>query len=552
MPFLLLRDESSASLSALVESARNKVFPLQECDLQLNNAELEIISIAKTGKKLNSTSSDEGFESDIDTASIVSLDNESFNADKINKNDSKPNENDSANGSDNEAPESGTFEKSQEESDNKTTVIACSKLSNERFNLVDCMCYTDIKCNDILIFVIKKETFVFKFDDINALRSFYTKFTTLKAVANQKTYEGKVSQNLFNLQSTGNDTSHLPFKKKNEYSCSIRTGSKFMSINNPLDVTREYNDMKHNKQKESMSDCKYNTLSSNLNSEYKTYPKSSSIVDSLGLDIMQSSLVKENNMKVWNSAEDILDPPKRPQRKKKRKAPEPPAFTKEKSDVMSGQYVRVNVNRDSFDCVDSRVDRIGSSSNDIPKKNFPSMFNAKTCIKSLLKPKEKDILKYDYRVGDYYSLNRNAKTLNRSWNSSKFDGTMKPKPDFHQFVPIDYRHVDMGKSKNQLAFQNTQKGLVRAVYPEVYRNMTLSRNQRVETPVQNFSGRLFGLSSKLKDFSDGEGTKKSLWGSHSKKDTALKSVIKGNKEEASKKKNDKKVTFSTYTTVQVV
>lgn len=552
MPSLLLRDDSSTSLTALVESARKKIFPLQQYDLRLNNGELELIPLRQANRKINSTSTDEGFESDIDTSSLVSLENDSFNTEKVTKNDSKPCENDSANGSDTEAPESGHFEKSQEEVDT-ISHLPCLNHNIEKFSLVDCMCYTDIKCNDILIFVIKKETFVFKFDDMNDLRSFYTKFTALKALTNQKSYESKVVQNVNFLQKPGNkESTHLPFTKKTEYPLSIRSDSKFLSISNPLDVTREYRDTKYIKQKESMSDIKYNTLGTSLSSGTNNHSKSSSIVNSLGLDVMQSNLVKESNLKVWNSAEDILDPPKRPQRKKKRKAPEPPTPAREKEDVMSGQYVRVNVNFDSVDCVDSSRIGVKNSSNDVHKKNFSSIFTTKSSIKSLLKPKEKEVLRYEHRIGDYYSLNRNAKTLNRSWNSTKFLGVPKPMPEFQKFVSVDYRHVDTSKNRNHLAYHNTHKGFVRTAYPEISQNLALSKHLRGEVPVQNIGGRLFGLSSKLKDFSDNEGTKKGLWGSHVKKDTTLKSVIKASKDEVNKKKNDKKVTFSTYTTVQVV
>lgn len=538
MPFLLLRDESSASLSALVENARKKIFPLQEYDLQLNNGELELISLGKPFRKTNSTSTDEGFESDIDTSSIVSSDNDSFHTEKVTKNDRKPNENDSANGSDTEAPESGNFEKNQEETDNSLLILPCSKQNIEKFNLVECMCYTDIKCNDILIFVIKKETFVFKFHDMNDLRNFYSKFTALKAVANQKNYDGKLGHSFTPVQKTG---THYLFKKKTEYPFSIRADSKFMSISNPLDVTREYNEKKYPKQKESMSDIKYSTLGTNLGMSNKTHMKSSSIVDSLGLDVRPSNLVRESNLKVWNSAEDILDPPKRPQRKKKRRAPEPPELLNENQDIMSGQYVRVNVN---LDCVDS------SLKSSVPKKNFSSIFSTKTSIKSLLKPKEKELLRYEPRVGDFYNMNRNSKTLNRSWTSSKFVDKSKSKPEFQKFVPVDYRYVDNSKNNNHLAIHTTQKGVVRAIYPGMGQNLALSKTLRGEAPVPSFNTRLFGLSSKLKDYSNRDGTQKSFWGN--KKEMTLKSVIKGNKEEASKKKNDKKVTFSCYTTVQVV
>lgn len=550
MPFLLQRDDSAASLSALVENARKKKIPLAEFDLRLNNGELELIPLGKSCRKINSTSTDEGFESDIDSSSIVSSDNDSFHPQKLNKNDAKPSENDSANGSDTEAPESGNFEKNQDETNTSLSVSPCRKQNIEKFNLVHCMCYTDIKCVDILIFVIKKESFVFKFNNLNDLRDFYSKFTALKAVANQKSYEDKMGQNFNLLQTTGrNDISHLLFKKKIEYPFSLRNDSKFMSISNPLDVTRECNDRNYPKQKESMSDIKFSTIGTNLGLSSKTPLKSSSLVDSLGLDIMQLNLVKESNLKVWNSAEDILDPPKRPQRKKKRKAPEPPAVTKEKQNVMSGQYVRVNVNFDSIDCVDNN--RLVLKSN-LPKKNFSSMFNTKSSIKSLLKPKEKGVMRYESRVGDYYSLNRNAKTLNRSWNYSKFVDTSNNKPEIQKLLPVELKYGDGSKSNNHVAFHSTQKNLVRAIYPGVGQNLALARSLRGEVPVQNINSRLFGLSSKLKDYSDGEGTKKSLWGNHGKKDITLKSVIKDKKEDANKKKNDKKVTFSTYTTVKVV
>lgn len=417
---LLLKEEATTSLSTLVEKSQQRKPPHPEYTLNLTPNQLEFVLRSKPTETLTN-SPDEGFESDIDSLSIVSSDG-SFAP------ETKTTETDSANGS--AASDSDTENAEQ---------------TKESYNLVDCVCYTDVKLPDILIFVIKTQALVLKFDDLNHLKNFYVNFTALKAVTNQKTYTPTTKFNL--LQRTDqNGVTHIEITREPEIN---RPTSKIISINTP-----------------------------------ETYSP-----------LVITPKRNETLRKVWNSAEDLLDIPKRPDRRKKikGKAPAPPVIAPPPpvSDVLRGEYVRVNVNADAI----KHKDFIAKSQLKERKTSNKSQLVA------LLSPK--------YKAEPF-------------WTNSVPRSTAKvrSKSETRHFTPMAYRYIDTAHP------------------PPVYSDM---------------GNRLFGLSPKLKDLNSGMDD--SRWGGSTcdlvRRDNTgnLKSVIKKNE---NKKKNEKKVTFSAYTTVQVV
>ncbi|KAJ8921232.1 hypothetical protein NQ315_013704 [Exocentrus adspersus] len=605
MPLLLLRETSSTSLSTLVEKALKKSPPLPEYDLQLNNGQLDLILLTKPDRKITPTSTDEGFESDIDSLSIVSSDNDSFTIEKHSESSSKTTETDSANGSSSsdsdtdiaETKNSGSNsinrsnpEKPSQDLKKPSTGFTNSNnsLSVERFNLVDCICYTDVKCTDVLIFVIKGEAFVFKFDNISKLQTFYTNFTTLKAVANQKAYNKNFNSKFNLLQRTDhNGVTHIQITREAEPKLPIEDGpSSIISINTPEDIFQKFTksfdkikDVNSRQRAESkfINDIKYNTINSKLGPKTRIITKSNSIENILDLTQYKSNLVntdKDTHLKkVWNSAEDLLDPPKRPERRKKLKgkAPQPPKMLTEKQDVFSGQYVRVNVNFDPAKDLNRNRLIIKSSLNEPhPKKlqNF-NILSTKPNLTSFLKPKEKQVVKYESKNIGSGTLTRNRHPDTGSWTSS-VPRLLKPrsKSETRNFVPMAYRYIDTTQD-----YPITYNVNAHRTYDKIHhtvnnnysqkvhsygQNLAMSNYLRGENNSQNINNRLFGLSPKLREFSNPEEHKNdNRWGSASEisvpmsKDNNLKSVIKNSRDD-NKKKNEKKVTFSAYTTVQVV
>lgn len=610
MPVLLLRESSSTSLSALVEKAQKRSSPLPEYDLHLNNGHLDLILLVKPDRKVNASCADEGFESDIDSLSIVSSDNDSFTIEKHPESGSKTTETDSANGSsssdsDTDAAETKSSDTSsvnrsnseKTKQDLQSEAVLKKDYTNvnpplaktvERFNLVDCVCYTDVKCTDILIFVIRREAFVFKFDNIPNLQSFYTNFTTLKAVANQKTYNKNFTSKFNLLQRTDqNGITHIEITREAEPRLAKDEGpSSIISINTPEDIFQKFTksfdkvkDVNSRQRAESkfINDIKYNTINSKLGPKAKIITKSNSIENILDLDQYKSNLVntnKDNNLrKIWNSAEDLLEPPKRPERRKKLKgkAPQPPKMIDEKQDVLSGQYVRVNVNFDQGKDLDKNRLIIKSSLNEPhPKKlqNF-NILSTKPSLTSFLKPKEKQVVKYEPKKIDTGTLLRNRLPDNNNWTNSVPRMLKKPrsKSETRNFVPMAYRYIDTTQDYPVSYGTNSHRNYdypSSNYYPlnthtSCGQNLAMSNYLRGENSSHNISNRLFGLSPKLREFANPEEYKiDNRWGSASEinvpmnKDSNLKSVIKNNRDDASKKKNEKKVTFSAYTTVQVV
>lgn len=402
---LLLKEKTVSSLSTLVEKSLERKPPFHFYELNLSPTHLEF----KLLQRSSESTTDEGFESDIDSLSNVSSDG-SFET-KVTT------ETDSANGS--------------TSCDSDVEITTEDNRSNTEFyNLVDCLCYTDVKIPDVLIFVIKNEIFVYKFDNLDILKKFYLNFTAVKAVANQKVYNNKSGNAKFNLlqRTDNNGVTHI------EITCD--SASKIFTEQTP-----------------------------------------SSIVSLNTPEVLVTPL-----RKVWSSADDLLTP-KRPERRKKIKgrAPPPPKQIPSSSDILRGEYVRVNVN------------------NSKESKDFVA--------KSQLK--EKKIVK------------------------SNFVTLLLPKP------PVKTEQV-WSNSVPRLLKKQRSKSETRCFTPMAYRYIDTAPTY---SPIGN---RLFGLSAKLKDF----GERECRWNSFVRSNEGnLKSVIK---KEESKKKNEKKVTFSAYTTVQVV
>lgn len=337
---LLLREESNTSLSSLVEKSQQqkKSFSL-EYDLQLNQCRLDLVLTSKSICKLNSTTSntDEGFESDIDSLSIVSSD-DSFTSTNISDNNSKTTtETDSANGSassdsDTESPSSTPLTTADEQTSNAND----DELNNkkESFNLVDCICYTDVKFPNILVFVIKQETFVFKFDNLNVLQNFYRNFTTLKAVTNQKAYNKNIEAKFNLLQRTDvNGVTHIEITREpdtnncilNENNNNGPTSIISLHVSDNLERKPRYEPNKE-RSKTLNRTKRYDGVKIHAENRFNTLSvsKSSSTDNILDLDKSNVDLVNKNAIKkegtlrkVWNSAESLLDAPKRPERKKK-------------------------------------------------------------------------------------------------------------------------------------------------------------------------------------------------------------------------------------------
>ncbi|KAJ3665572.1 hypothetical protein Zmor_001063 [Zophobas morio] len=390
---LLLREATPSSLATLVSRSQHLPPPHPSYDLQLSPTHFSFTP-------LKPETPDEGFESDIDSLSIVS--NGSY--------ETKTAETDSANGS--------------ASSDSDTETPEPARTVAESYNLVDCVCYNDVTYPDVLLFVIKGEALVFRFDELNNLKNFYLNFTALKAVTNQKAYNK--SGGKFNLlqRTDNNGVTHI-------------------------EITRE--------------------------------PELAKLAPPV-LVRNQSPL-----RKVWSSADDLLATPKRPDRKKKvkGKAPPPPQQAPPGSppsaDVMRGEYVRVNVNTDAIN-----KDFIAKSQlkEKKPKANLATLFIPKP-VKS------------------------------EAWTNSvpRLLKKHRSRSETRCFTPMAYRYIDTAPSYSPMG------------------------------------ERLFGLSSKLKDFGEGRECRWNSGGDLSYKEGNLKSVIK---KEEGRKKNEKKVTFSAYTTVQVV
>ncbi|KAF5269849.1 hypothetical protein FQA39_LY18898 [Lamprigera yunnana] len=491
---LLLREPSTTSLTLIVEKSQHKKPPYAEYELRLNLYQLDFVLLTspETHRKLSAT--DEGFESDIDTVSIVSSD------DSFTGTNAKLQETDSANGS------------ASSDSDTET-IITKPPIQNNRsesYNLVNCMCYTDIKFPNILVFVVKCDALVFRFDNLSILKNFYTSFTTFKAIANQKVYQNVAGTKFNLLQRTDrNGITHIEITKEVNFpKCE---NSQIISLNTPDFKDPEENSATSNIHKESSrsnfrnANLRQRSESPNLEYQSKKECNENSHNPKGGLSPSERASSIENILnaqslsnlkKVWKSAEDLLEAPKRPERRrKKQRAPDPPTNPpKPEENVLAGQYVRVNVVQET-----NRFQL---------KKYLPQIY----C-------------------------------------------TLNPKKEIFQ----QFKYIESKRAENWT--YSVPRFLRRPRSQSETRNLHLDFTQNEEK--NGVANRLFGMSSKLKEFHSNTVGRRYDWDKYEPRrgslgeltytldngGGSLKSVIK---KDNNKRKNDKKVTFSAYTTVQVV
>lgn len=653
---LLLRENSALSLSQAVEKALLRRPPLLEYDLQLTTCQLDLVLLSKPER---SSSLDEGFESDMDSVSLVSTDENFTPPVPIT---SKNLETDSANGSacsDSDDTDSTTTvntiqskystlkrdgtlknnETSKAVPEGTTPTTNVDNTKRESLNLVDCICYTDVKAHDLLLFVIKSEVLVFRLSKQTELQKFYGAFTALKAVSNQKTYNANNTNTIkptkFNLlhRTDSNGVTHIEISREPTINI-VETASKsnIISINTP--ESNINNDSLLNKtlsqksrddillaksaNKKSMNDYRSNTIGkfnslyinkerSNAISRQREHPtlKKSASIDNILLDVCEETATPTVLEKVWNSVEDLLslDAPKKPERKKKTlkgPAPQPPARTF-KENVLKGSYVRVNVPKFEPKLIlTSSVERpVVSKPNEkvfdhkatilrasLPEKKESNLSKLQSFAKNTLLPstnRTKLTTYQQFKYSEPKKLSDSVSTLTRSgksehsWVNSVKMSKKHPRSrsETRNFTPMAYRYIDTTQSSYVLKNAPTSSNF-QLVNPaaSTYQNQvyipaatgsnigTFQKNKNAGLKV-DVTNRLFGMSSKLRDFSSGtlqrsepDGRYSSLGDlsyrflSNANNDTNLKSVIK--KDDGKKRNNEKKVTFSAYTTVQVV
>lgn len=601
---LLLRETASTSLTTIVEKSQHRKPPLPEYELRLVSGRLDLVlKPSKPDTYPKPTPADEGFESDVDSVSIVSSDDSYIPPPRV-----KTQETDSANGSassdsDTETPYSV---------DNAVETATPAEELNESHHLVDCVCYADVKFPNLLVFVIKGEALVFRFNHLDDLHRFYVNFSALKAVANQKAYSASVGTKFNLLQRTDNNgVTHIEITREPEarlYVTEDREGPRGVSLKTPETTTvprslsrnsnvsnsrpvrtsknelpsayksltlssvtkelakpsRDANQRQRNDSLLIDDAARFRTLQSKIAEEMRhtrnARPKlsllrSASIENLLNVDEISKphdTIDKPlgSLRKVWNSAEDLLDSPKRPERRRKPKgrAPPPPTQQQAKEPTLQGQYIRMAEKPAS-----AGITRIAGSGQNFaittPKPSLSNMFsNAKAKLTTYQQFKSDT-----KKVSDTSTLSRHTKLFSEnSWTNSVPRLLKKPRSrsETRNFTPMAYRYIDTTQNYNSSPYTGRQTAY--------FNNPPGSHT---------ISNRLFGMSSKLKEFSaiqsangrdsvDGrDGSCR--WGSlgqlnykFKKSDNSLKSVIK--KDENKRKSNDKKVTFSAYTTVQVV
>ncbi|XP_018335593.1 uncharacterized protein LOC108744369 [Agrilus planipennis] len=534
---------------------------------------------AYNNSKNPSINVDEGFESDIDSVSLLS----SEDGNPAGDTNVRSHETDSANGSagsdsdDTDVPSPSNIDPEKLDADVNRVEPEKELKRFEVFDLVDCMCYTDVSVADLLIFVIKQEVLVFKFESSKCLETFYKSFSTLKAICSQKAYGkslgGATKFNLLqrtdengvtHIQVTrevnvAQNTTNEPCREAN----STETTPK--EISPEVDRTKKVSTVFH---KRSLST--ENILDQNITqTEVRSVP--------------ERNLISARTIlrKVWNSAEDLLDGPQRPERRKKTKskAPEPP-MASSKDDIYKGQYVRVcvpsaNNNNNSMlknplVLAKTKIDSPKSTkSMPLHKEKHPSAYFPKSATTTTMTSRPYQQFRYaNFFTGSELSQNKS------NWTNSvpRFFKKSRSRSETRNLTPMAYRYVD------------TTRNVI---------DKELEGGPQTADISKSVSNRLFGMSSKLRDFSSvpynmntiersseysrepGE-LRNFLYRSSPDFYTrypdepdrpnrstladltlrlghgagSLKSVIKKN--DKKKKSSEKKVTFSAYTTVQVV
>ncbi|XP_022901058.1 uncharacterized protein [Onthophagus taurus] len=443
---LLLREPNTTSLSAIVEKSQQKpLHPSLEYELKLRSSQLDLIPIQKI-KSPSSPHSDEGFESDIDSLSIVSSDDNFPTRNVAQKNISA--ETDSANGS----ACSDTDEELKE-----------NQIETESYELVNCLCYSDVKFPDVLVFVLKIDALVFKFGNLEDLESFYTNFNTLKAVSNQKTYGKKVGK--FNLLQRIDDdgVTHIEIKKEPKIDFDL------------IDFSEEKVPKKPERRKKIKGKAPPPPPTTTLNQ------------------------IKINNL---NGIED------------------------KEQNVLKGEYIRVNVPK--IDVITEKLTQTTINNNHFNIYQRPKLTSYQQ-FKFIAE--EKKILTPQKRFPENWtcSMPRNCSKY-RSKSETRLFQPQQP-------INYNYRYIDAKNYCNSPIYLRKS-------------------NQQFQSG--SISNRFFGMTGKLKDFSNdfigiNDGNRWNSLGeltvrNRNQIDSNLKSVIK--KEDA--KKKEKKVTFSAYATVQVV
>lgn len=516
---LLLRERSAASLTSAVERALDRKPPLLQFDLRLDSTSHRLDFVMLHGQQSKPTGNahvpDEGFESDIDTISMLSIDEPEV--DPRTAKIEKTQETDSANGS----ACSDTDEPEHASEPSLATATSNNAKKHESFSLADCSCYTDVRAPEILLFVVRGDTFVFRLEEFGQLQRFYANFSALKAVANQRTYTNLTAK--FNLlqRTDCNGITHIEIEKLEPPSGAERLlDSRIISLNTP---------------------------ETNL----------------LALDSKQKRL----SGKTWTSTDDLLnaenDKDESQRRKIKPKAPLPPPATNRKDmyDFPTGltttyqQFRQNSVNG-------SGKKRLESWTNSVPRLLRKQRSRSET--RGNLNPMA-------YRYVDTTKENQHLQ-FQLQWQNQN-----------------QQQRVEQKQQQKQLQKQSPKEStlkkplLFRPKY-ETIDYATLKSKNGPERATTTISNRLFGMSSKLRDFSssnnansneysninnetnnansvnfrgkNGLGKWSSLGelshklnGGATGKSLSLKSVIK---KDDTRGKNDKKVTFSAYTTVQVV
>lgn len=625
---LLLRETlSSSSLTNIVEKSQNQKPPFLDYEIKFNSTKLDLVVLkpkpnqipagvggpqpGKPYQAQNPQHQDEGFESDIDSLSLISSD-ESFTSstclveDHVLKHQHQ--ETDSANGS-----------SSSSESDTEHPGANPNSSTKESFPLNDVLCYTDVTYPKVLVFVIKDDVFVFSFDNLEYLHSFYTSFNTLKAVTNQRTYGNCVNIGAkFNLlqRTDSNGVTHIEISRENvdfgHPQVQGSEGSNIICMSTPEGIPKKVSldDSKiylQNERKSSRSEFYPNTTINSFtlkprsspgysghsrqpgfpgnseqtgnsehprniehprnpeypgNSEFPRYPGYPPKEDPLK-KIFSRSLkdlaINDSNKqqkpldddqtlkKTWKSAESLLEEPKRPERRRKPKGRAPPPPTEQKPS---------NVMKGQY--VRVSVD---------PKNNPEKPLKLET--------------------PNFQTFSPNVQTFTPNWNNIRTPQSplvLSTTLETQKKTRYEYKKNEEQCTKHQHSWTNSVPRLLRKqrsksetrqnLTPMAYRYIDTTQHlpkgnlQQMNT-TSTISNRLFGLSQKLKEFGSNvvakdtgrgftsyyevpaEQRRNSLGEMTYKKNSSeanLKSVIKKD----DKKKSEKKVTFSAYATVQVV